>query len=91
MSQSKKAWTERWAKVRKQGFWRFVLLRGALGWGICTALLWSIAMWFLRPGFNIYFGLPVALILFSLGGIAWGTFVWWIGEWRFRKDGGNVG
>ena len=35
----------KWQQIRKQGFVRIVLIRVALGWGIVTAVLYSLLMW----------------------------------------------
>jgi len=50
MSQKQQIW---WAKLRRQGMLRFVLLYGVLGWGGLTAAIWMAWMWFTAT--NEYF------------------------------------
>lgn len=55
---------------------RFILNIGVFGWGITTALQWSVAMaWLGPPGpFGVY--LAMALVLFPIGGWFWGAIMW---------------
>jgi hypothetical protein len=55
---------------------QFVLRYGILGWGITTAILFTIAN-AIEHGWNdFFFHLIPALILFPLGGIAFGRIMW---------------
>jgi hypothetical protein len=71
---------EKWAKLREQGRSRFVWLYGVLGWGVSTAILFSL--WNgIRDGWDgFFFKLIPALVLFPLGGYLWGRFMWWFLE-----------
>ena len=33
---------KKWERLRAKGPWRFILIRGALGWGISMASFWSL-------------------------------------------------
>ncbi len=54
---------------------RFILRRGVFGWGLITAILWSVAMAWWGPG-PLWIYLAVALVLFSIGGWFWGAVMW---------------
>jgi hypothetical protein len=54
----------------------FIFFNGVIGWGIPSALIWSLLMWACSANFNVALGLPVALILFPLGGLAVGWIAW---------------
>lgn len=74
----------RWAQVRRQGMVRFVLVRGVLGWGLTTALIYSLLMWGIA-GANPRVLLPLSLLLFPLGGLLWGAAMWWLLERKYRR------
>ncbi|MCB5225573.1 hypothetical protein JAO78_001910 [Alishewanella sp. 16-MA] len=62
------------ALVRK-GKWSYVLKHGVLGWGVPTAILWSAIMHFIDSiPFNE--SIFLALVLFPIGGLFWGLFMW---------------
>ena len=79
----------KWEKIREKGFLRFVLLRGVLGWGLCTAVLYSLIMWLISD-VDIRWLLPLALFLFLIAGVLWGGFMWWFIE-RKNKQNRNIG
>ena len=63
-------------KLQEQGIWRFVLVRGVLGWGLGTAVIYSLIMWTVL---DINFGkLLLALLIFPVCGLLWGALVWWL-------------
>ncbi|MFC4728951.1 hypothetical protein [Coralloluteibacterium thermophilus] len=74
----------RWREIRRQGAWRFVLLWGALAWGLGTAALYCGFMW-LVADVDMRRLLPFAVLLFPVGGLAWGGIMWWIAERRYRQ------
>lgn len=75
----------RWTHVRRKGPLRFVLLRGVLGWGLTTALLYSLIMSAVT-GANLRLLLPTSLVLFPVGGLVWGAAMWWFLERRYQQD-----
>jgi thiamine transporter ThiT len=69
----------RWQKIRDQGPVRFILLRGMLGWGVTTGLLWCGLM----TVFTEREFLPLlvaALIGFPIAGLVWGGAMWFRAE-----------
>lgn len=66
------------------GRWRFVLTHGVIGWGVTTAILFSLAMAILNGAFVLR-NVALALALFCLGGIFWGLFMWQYMVWRRKK------
>lgn len=59
---------------------QFVLRYGILGWGVTTAILFTIANAIQNGWDDFFFHLIPALILFPLGGILFGRIMW-----RFRQ------
>ncbi|TVP64074.1 MAG: hypothetical protein EA342_17180 [Leptolyngbya sp. LCM1.Bin17] len=85
MARSEKQRYLDWAKTRQKGKTRFIVVQGALGWGIPTAVLWWVLM---RVMSNTNANLPIALILFPVGGLFWGWWVWHMSErWFKRMEG----
>lgn len=55
---------------------RFILNIGVFGWGITTAILWSVAMAWLGPPGPFWVYLSMAIVLFPIGGWFWGAIMW---------------
>ncbi|MBD9470967.1 hypothetical protein [Pseudoxanthomonas sp. PXM01] len=72
----------RWQKIRDQGPLRFILLRGVLGWGVPTALLWCGLMTVFTEREFVPL-LIAALIGFPVCGLIWGGAMWFIAERKF--------
>lgn len=68
---------EKWAKFRELGRSRFVWRYGILGWGLSTAILFSLWNGFSDGWDGFAFKLIPALVLFPLGGYVWGRCMWW--------------
>lgn len=66
---------QRLERTIAQGRTRFILVRGVLGWGVTTAVLWSVLM-ATSEGWSPWSTLPTALALFPIGGYFWGAFMW---------------
>jgi len=66
---------ERLRRVRERGHLRYVVLYGVLGWGMSTAVLFSLGMWLWEkePFLHI---LPGALVAFGVSGILFGEIMW---------------
>lgn len=70
------------SKLAKLGRNRFVLLVGVLGWGVPTAILF-VVLQCLQEGWDSFLvQLVIALIIFPLGGLAWGLLMWKMMERR---------
>ena len=76
---------KRWAITRERGMRHFIIFYGVLGWGLTTAVLWLVFMKFFGHGFNFVIGAMIAIVVFPLGGIAWGWFVWRSSEKVYAK------
>jgi hypothetical protein len=70
--------------MRSGGRRRFVLLYGVLGWGVSTAILFSLWQGYADGWDGFVFKLITALVLFPLGGVLWGRFMWWFMERKHR-------
>ncbi len=69
----------RWQKIREQGPLRFIVVRGMLGWGLITAVLWcGLMMVFTEREFLPL--LTAALIGFPIGGLVWVGAMWFMAE-----------
>ena len=71
--------------IHRKGFARFVLVRGVLGWGIGTALLFSLIMWIFTDS-DIRRLLPLSLIIFPIGGIVWGATMWLVVDRKYKRQ-----
>lgn len=67
---------QRLERTLAQGRTRFILLRGVLGWGLTTGVAWSVLTSLTLEDSNLGVALPLALIMFPLGGYFWGAFMW---------------
>ena len=68
--------SEKLAKLGKLGRTQYVLRFGVLGWGIPTAILFSLIQGYRFGWDGFLFHLVPALILFPIGGIFFGRFMW---------------
>ncbi|WP_334178462.1 hypothetical protein [Pseudoxanthomonas sp.] len=69
----------RWQKIRELGPLRFIVLRGMLGWGLTTALLWCGLMTVFTDREFVPL-LTAALIGFPICGLVWGGAMWFMAE-----------
>lgn len=78
---------DKWPQFKKLGRKQFVLRYGVLGWGLPVAIGYSLSMAH-QNGWNqfLFFLIP-SLILFPLGGILFGRFLW---SWLERKYASTV-
>lgn len=75
----------RWERTRQMGRGRFVWSVGVCGWGVPVGVLWSIAFWYVTtPRPPLWGVLPVALVVFPMGGYLWGAAMWWRAERGYR-------
>ena len=75
----------RWQKIREQGPLRFILLRGMLGWGLTTAVLWCGLMRVFTEREFVPL-LIAALIGFPVCGMVWGGAMWFFAEKRRERS-----
>ncbi len=76
---------EKWEKTRIKGKSHFIWVKGFLSWGVMTAALWSIMMHFVQPQDPIWFRPLIAFVLFPLGGLFWGSWVWNSSEKKYNS------
>lgn len=80
---------ERWGKIRVKGKSRFIWVYGVLGWGVSTAILFSVLTEMTKGWFSVenhhsfLIRLPISLVLFSVGGYFWGLWTWRISEKKY--------
>jgi hypothetical protein len=79
----------KWERTRAKGFRWFLWLHGCLGWGVTTGVLWWGTMTFFQPTPHPLRSLLGALVVFPLGGLVWGAWVWRIAEKRYAAGRGH--
>lgn len=79
----------KWESTREKGFWRFVLLDGAVFWGLGTAVLFSLVTWLRADSAEEARMLWLAFLIFPIGGIFWGATMWWVFERMSRRESVN--
>ncbi|QWU15322.1 hypothetical protein SAMN04487895_10814 [Paenibacillus sophorae] len=71
----------KWEQLRSKGKKNFIIYKGILGWGIPTAILFTLFMSFME-NYSLIFDKSfveffiIAIILFPAGGIVFGLWVW---------------
>lgn len=77
----------KWERVRAAGRDRFVMRCGVLGWGVPTAILYSLAGLLWERGLGEFaLRLAISLLLFPLGGYFWGAIMWRHFEAAYAKE-----
>lgn len=62
-------------QLMDKGKWPYILVYGVLGWGVSTAILFSLLQAFLGEVAFLDV-LSLSLILFPIGGLFWGLYMW---------------
>jgi uncharacterized BrkB/YihY/UPF0761 family membrane protein len=77
----------RWERIKQRGIWRFILIRGVLGWGLPGGILFSIfQIYSSKPlPFLWYFSVLIILGLWVVGGVFFGLFMWFITMWSYSR------
>jgi hypothetical protein len=77
----------RWEKIKQGGIWRFVFMRGVLGWGLsCGVFASAVDRMSSQPNsLPWYLFVPLVLGLFLIGGIVWGLVMWFITMWAYSR------
>ncbi len=76
---------ERLRQVRARGRWHFILWRGVVGWGVSTAVLYSLLMAWLEADRTFFDYASFALVRFPIVGFFWGAFMWWWSERMWQR------
>ena len=58
-----------------KGKWHFIFVHGVIGWGLLTAILFSVVN-YLTTDTQFLQGMGTYFIIFPIGGIAWGYVMW---------------
>lgn len=74
MSDIQKLRLARWERIKRQGIWRFVFVRGVLGWGLPMAIFGIIFERVRKEAFLWYMTLGLCLV----GGFLWGLAMWFV-------------
>ncbi|MBD0380182.1 hypothetical protein [Paenibacillus sedimenti] len=84
----------KWEKLRAKGKKNFIIFNGVIGWGVPTAILFTFLMSFME-NYSIRFNqdffelLIISIVLFPIGGILFGLWVWGWTEKLYRKHIGT--
>ena len=80
---------EKWEAIRRKGKKRYLLVQGALQWGLSTGFLWAVIMVLFSRVENPLVMFSVAMILFPIGGLLWGSLMWNWSEKGYLKEREN--
>lgn len=81
--------TEKSNKILEQGRSKFVWRYGVLGWGVSTAILFSLLMAGAEGWDGFLFKLILALVIFPIGGYVWGRIMWAFLERKHQRAVGE--
>lgn len=77
---------KKWEKTRKLGKVKFVLLYGALIWGVATPILKNIFTYYIFNTPISSISITIDLIIFPIIGILWGVIIWNITEKKYLSS-----
>ena len=73
----------RYERLKQVGIWRFVFLRGVLGWGLGCGVLGVVFEHLSRKAEAIPWYLILGLFL--AGGFVWGLATWFVMMWSYSR------
>jgi hypothetical protein len=73
----------RWERIKQGGIWRFVFLRGVLGWGLAMGIIGIIFEQVSRQSEACAWYLILGLCL--AGGFVWGLGMWFVTMWSYSR------
>jgi hypothetical protein len=73
----------RWEKIKQGGIWRFMLLRGVLGWGFTCGIIGVVFE--LTSHKAEAFAWYLILGLFLVAGFVWGLGMWFVTMWSYSR------
>lgn len=76
---------KRWEAMREMGRLYFVLLVGAVGWGLSSALLFSVVVYAFVSGVEFKSVLGSSLMIFPVAGIFWALSTWQTREREYAR------
>ena len=71
-------------KTLSKGKWYYIIVHGAIGWGISTGVLFSLLQSFTHET-SFIDAIELSLILFPIGGICWGASMWFYFNKQYNK------
>jgi len=74
----------RWARTRRGGRLRFILLYGVLGWGVLAGIIVAALRWWAEQG-SLAQHVALSVIVFAVTGVGWGAWMWRVGERGYRR------
>ena len=77
---------EKWERTRSKGKWNFIVKYGVLFWGLITAVLFSLFVSLVLRDASFFVVLPISIVLFPIGGMAWGLVMWNYTEKLYNKQ-----
>lgn len=80
---------EKWEKIRRKGIWYYVFVYGVIAWGFSSAIAWAFLFPLTIPGndeITFFSVLPLSFTIFPIGGLAFGTLMWFFIERRYKKE-----
>lgn len=63
-------------QLMAKGKWHYIFFHGVLGWGVTTAVLFSLAQYYFNE-VSFVDSLKLSMVIFPIGGVFWGAFMWW--------------
>jgi hypothetical protein len=78
---------ERWARIKARGYWRFVLLRGVVGFGGVMFVVTAGSLWLFVTMARPFRPLRLA-IFWEVGGFCWAVATWWLSERMYGERNG---
>ena len=84
MSEIQQLRLARWERIKRGGIWRFVFLRGVLGWGLPMGIIGIIFERVSRKEEAFAWYLILGLCL--MGGFVWGLAMWFVTRWSYSRS-----
>lgn len=75
---------EKLEKTLEKGKLKFVVLHGVLGWGVTTAILFSVFQHLMGSSQTVS-SIAVSLVAFPIGGMLWGIWMWHVLQKQYKK------
>jgi len=74
---------QKWKVTREKGLARFLVLHGVLGWGLPMFIIMTFAIY--RISLEDLSQIIRSIIIWAIGGLVFGLWMWKLGERRYRK------
>jgi hypothetical protein len=84
---------EAWSKVRDKGIWRFVFIKGLLGYGGLMFVFTALLSPYIRHSTEMLSPDRLAMnaAIWAVAGLAWGAITWHVCERAFLKYATHIG